>query len=302
VELKLGPSAPCASQPAIERRVAIRSERIRFVSGEEAAYVADARVVRASAGTYRATLQIAHPSGRRSTRSVEAAGCELALDALALVLAITLDPGSLLAAPPPRPPPARKTTAKQAESEQPDRPSPAAVAPRTALDAGPTGQALWGPAPGILPGFAWHMRLGSHPLRLWSPLLALSIEHAERDGFVATGGTARFALTDIAADICALGLGARPLTLRPCAWAMAGRLLASGSDTYEPAEVKRTFWVLGGSLLMGGQLGARFSILGALRAGTPLVRDAYQFEPNVFHPVSPWTFGVAAGIGYRWLQ
>lgn len=300
VVLNVGPSEPCAHRQSIESRVALRSRRIRFVSGEGANYVADARVARTSSGRYEATVEIAHPSGRRSRRSVSAQSCELAVDALALVLAITLDPSSISEPPPEVAPPRAQPPTHRPPKPRPEpRVTPATVV----LDAGPVAQGLWGPAPGALPGFGWHVRIAAEPPKLWSPALSLAIEHFERGGFVATGGNAEFGVTGFSVDACPIAAWTGGFTLRPCASASAARIVAVGSNTYVPAEVARALWVLGGSALMALDLGARFSIIAVARVGTPLVRYAYAFDPLVpFHRVSPWTVGAAGGIAYRWLE
>jgi hypothetical protein len=310
LNLVLEPSAACASLPALERRVRQRSLRIRFVS-DRTGQLAHARVVEVPDGGFSAELKLAHEGAPPSSRRVEASECLLALDALALVIAVTFDPEATLSAsganqasgaPSAAPADERKTSAQA--------PSHATAAPARRLETngsiglttGPLAQATWGPAPGVLPGLGWQARMRTASGGVWAPALGVSLEYARRSGFSAPGGRARFDLLSLSLDLCPSAVSGNALSLRPCLWACAGRLAANGYETLDARTVRRSFWVTGASLLPDLKLGSGFSAFGLVRGGVVLVRDAFRFEPAApFHRVSALAFAVGLGASYQLL-
>lgn len=83
----------CGSTTDLERRIRLRSERIVFAASEKARRVI-ARIERRRRGAFIATLIVQQSSGASSSRRVRAENCEDALDALALIAAVSLDPSS----------------------------------------------------------------------------------------------------------------------------------------------------------------------------------------------------------------
>jgi hypothetical protein len=86
---------------------------------------------------------------------------------------------------------------------------------------------------------------------------------------------------------------------RACAAATAGRLTVQGSNTFSPRVRQRPFVTLGGSLLAALGLGRRFELVARLAAGAPLVRDAFQFSPEVFYRVASVTLEADLGLAMR---
>ena len=103
--LDLVAPADCATRSELERRVASRSDRIRFVGAGEPVRALTGEIKPIDDQAFQATLTVVEPDGRRSVRRVLTHSCEEALDALALVVAVTLDPSSAFKEPTPGPPP-----------------------------------------------------------------------------------------------------------------------------------------------------------------------------------------------------
>ncbi|MBN1611242.1 MAG: hypothetical protein JW940_31710 [Polyangiaceae bacterium] len=306
----LEPSAGCASLPALEQRVRQRSGRIRFVS-DRTGHLAHARVAEVPDGGFSAELKLAHEGASPSSRQVEASECLLALDALALVIAVTFDPDAVLAPSAATPASGSASAApsdgKQTTGRAPSEAAPAAQ-PRpepsdsSQVTTGPLVQATWGPAPDVMPGFGWQARMGSDRSGLWAPALGVSLEYALRSGFSAPGGRARFQLLSLSFDLCPSAVSGDTLSLRACLWACAGRLTANGYDTLDARTVRRSFWVTGASLLPDVKLGSGFSAFGVARGGIALVRDEFRFEPAAaFHRVSALAFETGLGMSYELL-
>jgi hypothetical protein len=82
----------CGSESQFKASVATRSERIQFGSGADDQRRVRVELSRRGANVVLATLTLIQRSGRRSARKIEASSCDEAVDAIALVTAVTLDP------------------------------------------------------------------------------------------------------------------------------------------------------------------------------------------------------------------
>jgi hypothetical protein len=162
----------CTSREELVARVAARSRRIRF-DDEAAGPLLRAVIAPAPRGGAVGELLITEPGGKSSSRRISAPSCAEATDAIALIIALTLDPtsaarasgptapsapavgstpvaGSTNAAPPAppsaeRPVPPSAATPKTAPPERPPAPeSPASPA------GGPSALPVSGPAPPVV--------------------------------------------------------------------------------------------------------------------------------------------------------
>jgi hypothetical protein len=362
----------CGTSHELGRRVALRSERIRFSAAAPGAIVARADIRQAGRGSVGATLTLVEPNGKRWSRQVHSASCDEVLDALALVLAVVFDPTVTISVRPtevapsqphartqPAPEPARRPPkpsaldtqehvergermeridhAEHAEhverplaapSPPPDgepSPAPEAAPPReppssppprpTLVTAAPArtpgarlgglaglgGLASWGPAPRAMPGVgAFAMLIWNRP-SVWSPALQLTVARSRTAGFAAPGGSADFTLDGIALDLCPLWLRQPRVGVHLCAMGAAGRLSARGSQTVMPQEHVRPFATWGGSATMTVELGLGIHVTASGGAGAALIRDSFQFRPEVFHRVSAVVLTLGAGVGVRFL-
>jgi hypothetical protein len=75
--------------------VHVRSDKIRFRSNEST-LVVDARISPLANGRLKATMALRRRDGTVLTRTIQAGNCEQAIDALALVTAVTLDPSAVV--------------------------------------------------------------------------------------------------------------------------------------------------------------------------------------------------------------
>jgi hypothetical protein len=87
----IGPPG-CGSESQFKASVATRSERIQFGSSADDQRRVRVELSRRGGNVVLATLTLIQSSGRRSARKIEASSCDEAVDAIALVTAVTLDP------------------------------------------------------------------------------------------------------------------------------------------------------------------------------------------------------------------
>jgi hypothetical protein len=117
----------CTTREELAARVAARSRRIHFDDEGAVGPTVRAVIARAPHGGAAGDLVIVHPDGKSSSRHLSAASCAEATDAIALVIALTLDPMSVSAA-------ASASAAAPAAAGRPGATTPSPSAPPT----GPT--------------------------------------------------------------------------------------------------------------------------------------------------------------------
>jgi hypothetical protein len=112
--LELDLPAGCGTQAWFVERVRVRSDKIRF-RPEASSLVVDARIAHLPNGQLRATMSLRRRNGTVLTRTIKAGSCEQAIEALALVTAVTLDPSAVI-----HEEPERKTSGGELEDRQLD--------------------------------------------------------------------------------------------------------------------------------------------------------------------------------------
>ena len=323
--LELDASPACSTRDELVARVAARSTRIRFVTDGAGVPALAARIDAGARGGVIAGLTVVEPDGRKFTRRIEAPSCAAATDALALVVAITLDPTVVMDASPRSapasplaPPPGTPAAATPAAAAEPPRsPPPAppeadvarAAAPAEGI--GPTvpsapylgaavsGEAIAGPAPTLMPGAALELEAGLDRASIWSPAMMLTLAHTWSGDVVEPLGTAAFTLDLVSLDACPLRLVVLRVEARACAAGSLGRLAAQGSRTFDPGSVARAFATAGGAARLAVPSGARVQFRVRFGVGAPLWRDAFQFDRDVFHRVASVTLVGDVGLGVR---
>jgi hypothetical protein len=309
-------SAPgCGGEGEITSRVARRSSRIRFVERGPGVRRARAELRPAGNGSFAATLTLWTDDGRELVRRVRPARCADALEALSLVLLVSLDPDADLseaaatpsetepqpdapaasaesAAPPQAPPETTRATeprraASDAPQSEPESPPEAPGSPsRFRPLAGVFASARGGPAPGWMPGlgvFAGVVGPG-FPSEF---AVRLGFARHRRAGFAVESGSAEFELDALRLELCPLGLRMGAAGLHACLAGELGELEASGTGLPESRAAARPWRALG----VSGWFGLRpwpvleLSLSGGLEH--PLVRDRFEFNPEVFHEVGP---------------
>jgi len=336
IRLELKSSSGCATSSALMARVRARAPRIRFVED------GGVPIVRASfqalpSGKVVSEVSVAAPDVDLPERQLQASSCVDALDAVALIIAISIDPESATLTiedndanrreRASRNGAASTTSAGSAAGAKGEGPSGNTVpavskAPKepekaanttpsggtqrgqkdratTRLGAQIAGEALFGPTPGVLPGVALYLSAGLDRTTAWSPFVALGALHAFGDHTVQNRGTAGFALDALSLDGCPLRWVAGAVEARACASALLGQLSAHGSDTRNAASTARIFAASGASTLVTFRIHPSLEL--SLRAGADVnfVRDSFEFAPVIFHTVAPVTFFTSLGLGVR---
>ena len=310
--LEVDAQPSCSTRDELIARVSARSTRIRFVPDGAGVPVMTARIEPGPKGTVVAELTVVEPDGRRFARRLEAPSCPAATDALALVVAITLDPSAVTTEAPP-PADAKATAQPAAPTVTPRAPPPETTVAH--VDAGPAGDAvvastrrltvaaaggvIQGPAPVPMPGLALEAQAALDRASLWSPAVILTLTHAWTGELVEPDGHALFTLDLAGLEACPLRVALSVLEARLCAAGSLGRLSAQGSVTYDPRSAARPFATAGGTVRLSVPVVWRVEVRARFGAGATLWRDAFEFSPAVFHRVDSVTLVGDLGIGVR---
>jgi len=299
--LDVDASPSCSTRDELIARVAARSTRIRFVSDGAGIPLMTARIDAGAKGIVIAELTVVEPDGRRFARRLEAPSCAAATDALALVVAITLDPSAATAETPPASD-AKAVASAVTASPPPTAPAPeAAVARDGHLEGTPAGEAppvasqgrltvlaagevVTGPAPAAMPGVALAVQAALDRASIWSPAVILTLSHVFTADLSEPDGRAMFTLDLLGLDACPLRVVVFRLEARACAAGSVGRLSAQGSHTYDPRAVSRPFATAGGTLRLTVPVVWRVELRGrfggpAFRAGLAHLRPAGGVPP-----------------------
>ena len=283
----------CATRAAIVARVSERSQRIEIV--EQAPLALRAVVQVSTKRLVSAELHVAWPDGRAALRSLNAPSCAEAVDALALLIALTLDPGASTTALAPGPiadapvadAPVAAAPAAEAASETPE-PEATTTSDPFALSYVSVGLAAFGvlgAAPRAMPGVAASVLVAFEGHGLWTPLFQVRVTHAWVTATEAPG-TADFQLDSAHLSACVVGLRGAALAAYACVTGAVGRLSASGSNTYEPNTHARLWLSAGAELLLSARLFGPLELHAGTGIALPLRRDRFAFAPRVFHRVA----------------
>ncbi|MEI9937885.1 MAG: hypothetical protein WDO69_11765 [Pseudomonadota bacterium] len=336
LELDADPS--CTNREDLIERVRARSPRVRFVDDSSGLSIR-VRIGLAASGAVAADVTLTSSGTKPSIRHVPARSCTEASDAVALIIAVTLDPASVdtrvnastaKVGAVPTAPAANSVTeaASRSDASKSDAAvgSPASPGPKPPWP-GPTGnvheaiaatartesrsrvnfgaqvgaESFVGVAPGVMPGVALFAIAGLDRPSVWSPALVLAGHHAWRTGVQEQGGSASFTLDAATLDVCPVRFRFAVLEARPCGSALVGRFAARATDTFNSAgKIARPFWVLGGAAVVTADFGGVLEASMRLAAGANLVRDSFEFSPAIFHTVPPVSAAASVGIGLRW--
>jgi hypothetical protein len=318
--------ATCENDAQFFARARVRAPRMRLARPDERARMFVVDVEQRGGRTF-GRLTVRNPEGRQTVREIEARDCSEAVDALALILALAVNPraadappgamnppteGAPRAAPPgapeaapTAPAPAAQPTAPSAAARAPTPatgPSPAPEAPAvttsprdTASWAFRAGLSAWGVgaiAPEPLLGGRASGELLHLATQVTAPSFRAAVGYATHAGFVVDGGTAHFEYAGTSLEICPLRLPASgPLVFRPCAMGDLGFVFSRGTDTLDPRGETRPWVALGAGGRLEWALGRRVGL--ELDAGCtcPIWRDRFLFGSRSFHRV-----GLASGV------
>jgi len=358
-------SPRCLTRDDIARRVQARTPRVSFADDAPVAAMVSVKQQRQSAIVAELTLG---PRGAAAApRRIVARSCAEAADAVALILAVTLDPtaqrtparetnppipsgaaseaaapagpssageplsdsgspassGSAAAQPLASSPRATREPAPAAEQAKrplaPLPPEPArsplreegapAVSSRamvasesaaTNLEVGGAleGEAMFGAAPGVMPGISVSVLLASGADGIWAPAAIAGWSHVWRSGMSESSGTASFTLDVGRLGACPLRWRWSRLVVRPCASVIVGRMSARGTEAGQASASARPFSSAG--LMVDARFGRKIELVARLGLGMTLVRDSYAFGDDVFYRAGPLTASVSLGLGLHW--
>jgi len=188
--------------------------------------------------------------------------------------------------------------AERAPDEQEAAPTPIPAMSRFWVGLG--GRAVRGPAPRQLLGLglvvAWELERAS----VWSPLVQVIGSYYARAASGATGGTATFGLDLVTLQLCPLRVGDGLIGVRLCAAASGGRLVARGSDTFNPRSGSPALITAGGAALLAVTPHPRIELAASVEPAAALISHQFTFDPNIFYAVPRliWTFGIAVAVKF----
>jgi hypothetical protein len=244
-----------------------------------------------------AKLTVRDPDGQTTVRNVETKDCSEAVNALALITALAVNPRA--SAEP-------KETPVPSVDNIPLVPGPAPPASTHAAPAHALGPSPWTWRAGmagfgvgaIAPDPLFGARVSAEMVHLTShgmaPSFRVSLGYATHSGFVVEGGTAHFAYAGANAEMCPLRLPpAGNLVFRPCVMADVGFVVARGSDTLNPRSAVRPWADIGTGARLAWMLGGDIGVELDVGCMFPIWRDRFLFGTDSFHRVA-WVGGLAA--------
>jgi hypothetical protein len=295
-------SGSCGSAAEFVAKVEQRSARVRLLAGERAGRSLIVEIRRPDAsGAVHGTVTVVEADGATRARKLKAKSCAEAMAGLSLIATVTLDPEAMLSAPeeppaaaPPPPVPVAPPAAAKPIPLVPARPAPARAQYRASFGLEAAVLVSMSPEPALGGGAAAALEL--HPGELVSPLLRLSVVHAQRRGSSAGAGEANFAFTLPSVEVCPVRLGPRAVGIRPCAYGSLGLLEVWGSGGVQSETYYRPAGSAGAGLLFSGRLSEALEIIVDGRSGVPFSRDDFAFDDVVFFRTRPLLFSAVLGV------
>jgi hypothetical protein len=303
VYLQYSASEGCPTRAEFEDQVRARTARARFLDkpGEERFFRVYASVLDGHAV---GSVISGASNAPANMREVASNDCQEVVSALALIVALAIDPQASMSLSHPSAPEPSPTAVLRA----PDSPGAAPMMPQTfttapassswvdrsglpkhssssdvALSVGARVEgAIWWSA-GAIPMGTWALSLEGEntEARLVAPAVRLSVEHTESAAVNRAEGGARFANTAGRLDACPFRFRLAPnVSVRPCVALEAGQLSATGlagSSVVNTLTQHRPWWVLGGSLRVQFWLTKAWSSELEAVLDEPLWRDEFVF-------------------------
>lgn len=324
IRLDYTAASDCPDLQAFEASVRSRTTRARFVEeGQSRTFQ-----VSIHDGSHPAGQLVVHRGDAiEGARSVTGSSCAQVADAMALVVALAIDPSALAGAAPAAPPSASSSSPETSPADT-SPPSPSSATPSPPPQAAaPTAMEPESPStPGrsekrphtlfigadadITGGVAPSALVSVEPLLGWrspgrgliAPSFRASFLHTSSGAFEASGGSASFTWTAGRLDGCLLSWPPSPAHLLACARLEGGVLDASSSDVPGAHSAERG-WFAAGAVIR-----AEWEFLGTLFVEAdvaPMVRlttDRFLLLPDAtIYQVPPVGLGAEAGLGVHFL-
>ena len=256
------------------------------------------------------SVAVLEPDFPMGTRRVQADTCADVADALALVIALSVDPHASLApvtpvATLPAAPPSSSATPEPASSALPpagkESPPPSSP-PRAELFAGVDLAVTSGVAPSALVSGSPYIGWRANAAGAFDPSLRLAFVSATSDAQVLSAGSADFAWTAGRFDVCPVAWGGRLLRLTACARLEAGALRVAARDVPLP-ETRVRPWLATGPLARAEWVFLQPVFLEA-EIGLLLrpTNDRFYFQPDTtVYRVPLFATSGAIGVGAHFL-
>ena len=294
----------CPAVADFQRSVQRRSARVRFVdAGPHDRELSIA--VRQEGEVTHGELRLLERDGSLRRRNVRFTTCSEAVEGLALIAVVSLDPQALLQPDKPAEPvePAAAAPALAPPAIQTKAPSKrdsvsAAQQSKIQLALGGEFKLAFRALPATALGGSLFLDIASRSESWLAPLFRATISHVQRRGLEGDDAEANFTLTLATVSACPLRLAGGWLVLRPCAFASGGALHAWGSESTNLQQRTRPYGAVGGSVLLFVRASQKFEIVGDFSAGATLLRDSFGFEQD--HWKTPALY-LSSGIGARFV-
>lgn len=315
-------SAPpdCGTAREFGAAAGARLANVRFVPGPPGSPVV--AKLRRKRNSIRAELRISLEGGRQLTRTLQLESCEKALDALAFVAAVALDPDAAepLKVRKTKPDPTRSSETDAANGEVPTLPIqvlpqiettghrrddtkkpqddyPGLIGSRPLAGtwhASAAAVAVLGPAPRPLWGAGVAGGWRAEQPGWWSPSIYLGGDLTTAK-VVEAAGAASFTLYRASLDLCPTRAHWGQVHVLACAQVGGGFLLARGSEIDEPERARLPWFAAGMSLRGELFLGEYFGVFLATTVEFPALRNQFTFDNQAFHQVTAVSSSARAG-------
>ncbi|HKO49689.1 MAG TPA: hypothetical protein VJV79_18295 [Polyangiaceae bacterium] len=247
-------------------------------------------------------LRLTERDGSLRQRNVRFTTCSEAVEGLALIAVVSLDPQALLQparatepAPPPTPAP------KPPLAQSPAKSDPVPLTPQPKLQWALGAEFNFAPRALPAPALGGSLFVDLDFVRSggFAPLFRAALSHVERRGLSSGTAEANFTLTLATVSACPLRIQGGFLVLRPCAFVSGGALHAWGSQTTNLQQRTRPYGALGGSVMLLAQVSQALELVADLGLGATLVPDTFGFDDD-----QPWKTPpvyLSSGIGARFV-
>ena len=300
VRLDFAAPSECADQGQFVERVRVRSDRIQF---EPSAKNQLNLTIQGQGASYTGRVTFVGAELQSVSREITARSCDEVIDGLALVTVMVLDPDAIQRSesrPPASSSPALLPSLPSTRPQPSARPT-ASEPVRSRVEAGADAivSSIAGPTPGLMWGYGVSAQFSWIRHCALSPHVRASLSHFSRDAYLARGGTANFALTDVTLSVCPFDPRVDRLHLRPCAVGTYGRLSAAGTKTFVPVTESHIWAEVGVQIETVWNPARHIEVFLAPTMALALKRYSFGFLPYEFHQVPRVIFSGTAGLGLQ---
>ncbi|WP_394832307.1 hypothetical protein LVJ94_37925 [Pendulispora rubella] len=303
-------SGACPTETAFLEQVRQRTTKLRAPRAGEPfrRFTVDMRATRTET---RGRLSIRDSDGAEAVRTVSGEDCGEVGSALALAVAIAVDPTVSLG-PAPEGDPADSPFANRESriaNAKPAPPPPAPVRPAPAppkrtprVRAALAAEGVM--ATGVAPGVLWGAGLAATwtaPLA-FEPSLRAGVAYSSSAPASVDAAEAHFARWTASLEGCALRMRLGRMSLFPCAKLEVGALRAEGQNIARATSDVRPWVAVGPSARVRWLVpGQRLFVEGGVAAMVPLTRDRFFFQPNItIHRAAVLGAEADLALGLEW--